>query len=120
MEPIRVPMRDPRAAWIGEGDLQLSATDLPRIGRRFNLDIAEDVLARIPAEGLAAAVDDLGRRVAYRYEEDIQRVVHSFILDREWAEPIIMAAISEAVYRVISDMLTPTDPFPGTEQPHEL
>ena len=103
----------PRASrWISDDDVRFT-TDAPRMGTRFYLDVSDEALARIGAEGVAHAVQRLGEAIAFEHRADITRAVHDILLDREWAEPIIRDEISKNVRRIMDEMFIPPDTEEG-------
>ena len=103
----RVPMKPKPASMIAEDDVAASVTTLSgRVGRRFSLDIDEEVLAKMGAMATEHIAGELGKQVAYRHQHLIEAAVSSYLTDRAWAEPIIRAAIRESVNRIVFDMLS--------------
>ena len=93
----RVPMPS-RASFIGPDDIAASiATDAPRAGRRFSLVVAEEALAKMGGAAVEHVALRLAQETVDRHQDEIRRVVRSYLNDREWAEPIIRAAISASV-----------------------
>jgi hypothetical protein len=95
-----------RGAFIADDEIAVHAPDLPRTGHRISLDLAEEVYPRLGREAIACAVERLAVEVVYRHQAEIRRAVEGYVLNREWAEPIIREEISRAVRSIITDMLT--------------
>lgn len=105
--PIKVPMPN-RDAFIADGhDIAAGVSSL-RTGTRVHVDISDEAIARIGKHAIAGAVEALGEAVAYRHQADIQAAVHSYIFNREWAEPLIRAEIEKNVARILDDMFQNT------------
>ena len=103
--PTRVPM-PVRPSWIAADDVMASAHRSPgRAGIEFTLTVAEEVLPQIAREVIPHVAERLAEQVVYRHQAEIESAVHSFILDRAWAEPIIRDEISKTVRAIIHDML---------------
>lgn len=106
IELPRVPMPPNVGAFIADADLALTAEGSSvRMGRRISMDIADEVWVKAGRAAIAHAVERLANDVVHRHGPEIHAAVHSFILDRSWAEPIIREAIRESVHAVILDML---------------
>jgi len=88
--------RRSQAGWIGEDDVSVSM-EPPLIGRRFSMDISEEVLAQIGARALEYAVEKLGQYVAHEHLPDIQHAVHSLLMDHSWIQPIIEDELRRSV-----------------------
>lgn len=98
---MRVAMPKRHTQWIAEGDdMRLSLTP-PPMGRRFSMDINETVLLQLGARALEAAVEQLGRHVAYEHQHEIHAVVAEVLLDRAWALPIIEEELREAARAMV-------------------
>lgn len=107
---------EPRGtAFIGEDEIAFSLDNLPgRFGRRFTMDIEEEVFRRMGQEGVAYAMESLSKQVVYENQHAIRSAVESFLHDREWAEPVIRQAIRDNVREIIRDMFDDlTDPTEG-------
>ena len=98
-EHERVPMRR-RTNWIGEDDVSLKI-EPPLIGRRFTMDVSENVLAQFGAEAIKHCVERLGQEVAYRHQDEIHRMVAAAILDKAWALPIIEQELRRACREMV-------------------
>jgi len=78
-----------KTGWIGEDDVHVSSTQTPMVGRRFSMDINEDLLAQVGARALEHAIEKLGQHVAYEHLGDIQRAVDACLMDKAWIQPIL-------------------------------
>jgi len=80
-ETMRWPM--PKKLSITADDVLVPTAMETVTGRRVGkFYVDEGLLRKVGARALYAAVEDIGRRVAYEYGGEIERVVHSFVLDR--------------------------------------
>lgn len=105
---MRVPLpRKPGEAFIiTEDDIAASVTALDtRYARRFSMDVAEEVLAKMGADVIPHVAQCLGEQVVREHQQQITAVVDSYLMERKWAEPIIRKAIEDSVRRFIFDML---------------
>lgn len=98
----RVPMRPARSGWIRDADVSIS-TEPQAIGRRFNMDVNEVVLAQMGKHALEAAVEQLGQHVAYEHQHEIHTLVATALLDKAWALPII----EDEMRRCVRELLWP-------------
>jgi hypothetical protein len=73
-------------------------------GRRFTVDVSHEVVADLKGEAGRLAVSRLTEAVVHYHSDAIRDAVHSIILDREWAEPVIREEIARAVRSVVADM----------------
>lgn len=108
MKPPLVPMPT-RANWIGEDDVAASATKLPNYGRRFSMDVAEEVLGRMGREMLPHIAQRLAERVVHEHSAAIQKTVLDYLGDRAWAAPIIEDELRKTVRRFAFDLLSTAD-----------
>ena len=81
-----------------------------RYARRFSLDVAEEALRDLGRKAIPMVAGRLAEQIAHEHHAEIQHVVHSYILDRAWAEPLIREEIRRTVRAVITEMLLPNDP----------
>jgi len=105
---IRVPMPN-KGAFVGVGDVAVSAQpfDSMRVGRRFNFDVSEEVLAKIGRYALEIAIQDMAHSVAHMYRAEVERAVFAFLTDklnREWLEPIMRDISFEMFCRMIAEV----------------
>lgn len=85
---MRVPMQRKQTSWVSTEDAALNI-EPPIIGRRFSMDINEEVLLQIGTRALESAVDTLGRHIAYEHRGDIQAAIDRYLFDASWVKPII-------------------------------
>ena len=103
-EPLRVPMPGP-ASFVGQDELLIHDEPLPQCGTRVSMDGSDEVWRRAGRAAIEHAVQRLAEETVRRHSHEITSAVHGYILNREWAEPIIEQAIKDGVERVIRDML---------------
>lgn len=113
-EPLRVPLSSPSPSWIAEDDVAASVARTPdvRYARRFSMDVAEEVLAKMGPAVVQHVAQQLGERVVWNHQAAIESAVFAYLTDRTWAEPIIRKAIEDSVRRFVFDMLANPDPPP--------
>lgn len=101
----RVPMPRP---FFAPGDVAVSASPDMRVGRRFNFDVSEELLARIGGEALKHAVAKMGEHVAMAHRQEIERVVYDYFLanyaaNRDWFEPIIREVVRDSIREFLAE-----------------
>jgi hypothetical protein len=101
---MRVPLPSP-PIFIQDDDVAASVCTTPRYARRFSLDIAEEALAKMGPAVVQHVAQQLGERVVWDHQQDIERVVFSYLTDRTWAEPIIRKAVEDSVRRFIFEIM---------------
>lgn len=96
---------------------EVAANAGPNYARRFSLYVAEAELQRMAHDVLPYVVERLARQIAAEHRGDVVHVVHEYLRNREWAEPIIRDAIRETVREHIKGMfaaaVVPPDPPEG-------
>jgi hypothetical protein len=114
-EPPRVPMPAGPASFVADDIAMHAAAMTGRLGRRFSMDVAEEALRDMGPMALTHVVKSLAEIVVQRHSHDIERVVHSYIDDRKWAEPIIRDAIYRAVQQFVRETFSALPPTDGGE-----
>lgn len=102
---IKVLMPKDRAM-ILDDELAIGVKNIPAIGTRFSMDVSDDALRRLGREAVAHSVVTLAEVTVHRHGREIQNAVHEFILNKEWALPIIEDEIRKTVRQMIVDMFT--------------
>lgn len=104
MHEPRVAMK-PKHRMVSDDVEARVAFDGPRYARTFELKVAEDALEKMGPMAIEVVVGELAKNIVYRRQDQITRVVDSYLNDRAWAEPIIRAEIARAVREVVREML---------------
>lgn len=106
-EQLRVPMPH-KAAFVGVGDVAVSAQPYSEmaVGRRFNFDVSEEVLAKMGGEALAHAVVRMGEAIAWSQRPAIEKQVGERLMrDPAYMAPIIERAFTESVNELIRERM---------------
>lgn len=106
--PLRVHMQDKRgASFLSPDDIaaSISASPNTKMGRRFSIDVAEEAFAKGAGAMIEGIAHRLAERAVYENRAEIERVIGSYIHDREWAEPILREAIREAMQGYVRDVI---------------
>lgn len=100
----------PRIPMTPGADVEASIQPEPRTcGHRFSIVAAENVLRSLGPRAIEHVTVKLAESVVARHQHDIERVVYSFLHDREWAEPLLREAIEKAVANFVRDIFTEPD-----------
>ena len=104
-EAKRVTMKQP-ARFVDPSDVSVSPGLGPdyTVGRRFNFDIDEAVLAQIGSRAVEAMTDQMVREIAYRYRGDLESVVVTLLADLEWVKPILESELRAAARDLVKSL----------------
>ena len=116
-DAVRVPMPRPMASIMRPEDVRTRPSEPLPTGRRYSMDISEELLSHGMLEGLAYAFDDMCRFVARHQRPMLENEARSWMTkpenrDRieELVTEVIRATVREWVKETLASAPSP-DPF---------
>lgn len=103
-ERVRIPAKRVGAFVAADDVIASSYSDPSRYASRFSLTVADEALAQMGPEVVRFVAQRMADQIQHEHYDTVQRLVHEFLMDRQWAEPVIKEAISHAVRDFIRDM----------------
>ena len=111
-DAVRVPMPRPMASIIRSDDVQAHLPQSTPMGRRYSVDISEELLSKGAREGLAYAFDDLCKSVARDHRPMLENEARAWMSkpeNREWIRLLVQDAILHEVHEFMSDRFAPSE-----------
>ena len=107
-EPLRVPMPRPMASIIKPDDVAAAYAGPIPTGRRFTLDVTDELLSRGARECLAYAFDDLCKRVAREQRPMLESQAFAWLShpdNREKIDALVQEIFRETMRDWLTDVL---------------
>ena len=109
-DAVRVTMPRPMASIIRPDDVQAHLPQPTPMGRRYSVDISEELLSKGAREGLAYAFDDLCKHVARAQRPMLENEARAWMSkpeNREWIKSLVQDAILREVHEFMYFRMTP-------------